>query len=79
MVGGRRHRATHQFLAGMTFILCCSFAALESLLNLSRVIYNCVNEWDPSCWSTPWGRRGGIAPETRYELEGLRRKGQLLS
>ena len=52
------------------FAVCCFFAALESLLNLSRVIYNSVNKWDPSCWSTPWGRRGGIAPETQYELEG---------
>lgn len=46
------------------FAVCCFFAALESLLNLSRVIYNC-DKWDPRCWSTKRGGRGGIAPETR--------------
>lgn len=60
------------------FAICCFFAALESLLNLSRVIYNCVNKWDASCWSTPRGG-GGITPEMQYRLEGLKKKAQLLS
>lgn len=80
---GTRHRwpqvgeAPGHALAGTAPIPCWLLAALESLLNLSRVIYSRVNEWDAGCRSILQAGRGGISeitPEAQYRLEGWERR-----